>query len=94
MVLKYPHAVQDRQRELIELAKALREEGQEGSLVKTISKFTTFSEQYVRILPDEYKQESMAREIAELSSATEQSPRENLENRQMKRKNLKFYTIN
>jgi len=71
-LMKYPHSVQDRQRELIELAKALRAEGREGSLVKTISEFTTFSEQYVRILPDEYKQEYTTPEKSELSSDIEQ----------------------
>lgn len=37
--------------------KALRADGQEGSLVETISGFTIFSKQYIRrLLPDEYRQ--------------------------------------
>lgn len=47
----------ERKKEIIELAKALRDEGREGSLVNIISELTTFSERYIRgLLPDDFKQ--------------------------------------
>ena len=47
---------EERKKEVIELAKALRAEGNEGSLVKPIAELTTFSERYIyKLLPDEYK---------------------------------------
>ncbi|MCJ7573118.1 hypothetical protein MUO93_02500 [Candidatus Bathyarchaeota archaeon] len=56
--------------------KALTREAYEGRLVKSISGLTTFSGQYTRkLLPDEYKQENMVREIAKPSFATEQKPK-------------------
>jgi len=67
---------EERQKEIIELAKALRSEDYEGSLVKLISGFTTFSERYIRgLLPDEYKQDYTVPDKSELNSDSEQKPK-------------------
>ncbi len=63
----------ERKKEVIELAKALRAEGHEGSLVKPISRFTTFTERYIQtLLPEEFKQ---THEKSELSSQSKQKPK-------------------
>lgn len=67
----------ERKKEIIELAKALRDEGKEGSLVNTISRLTTFSERYIRsLLPDEYKQDYTVPDKSELNSDSEQKPKQ------------------
>jgi len=67
----------ERKKEIIELAKAIRDEGKEGSLVNTISRLTTFSERYIRsLLPDEYKQDYTVPDKSELNSDSEQKPKQ------------------
>jgi len=67
----------ERKKEFTELAKALRAEGQEGSLVNTIHQLTTFSKRHIQgLLDKEFKQEEKAvragMKADELSSSTEQ----------------------
>jgi len=71
---------EERKKEVTELAKALRAEGHEGSLVKPISGFTTFSERYIQgLLPKEFKLEKKAvregMKADELSASTDQKPK-------------------
>ncbi len=71
---------EERRKAFIELAKALRAEGHEGSLVKLIHEMTTFSERYIQnLLPIVFKQKEKAvregMKADALSASTEQPPK-------------------